>query len=147
MIQNTSPYFDVQSQLLHHYRISAPWYCSNGVCRCIRCPYIEMTDPVTTPPTKPDDGRPDIAKSLFPAPPDSAVTARLPSPMQREHDESCAAKSRRILNISDVTRIRLRRRIQKIYYSVPQLFVHLVFFVWIKGCVKIQTMVQIYKKC
>ena len=35
--------------------------------------------------------------------------------MQREHDESHATKSRRILNISDVTRIRLRRRIQKIY--------------------------------
>ncbi len=32
------------------------------------------------------------------------------------------------------------------YYSVPQLFVHLVFFVWIKGCVKFQAMVQVYKK-
>ena len=74
-----------------------------------------MTDPVTTPPTKPDDGRPAIAKLLFPAPPDSAETARLPSLMQREHDASRATNSRRILNISDVTRIRLRRRIRKIY--------------------------------
>ena len=74
-----------------------------------------MTDPVTTPPTKPDDGHPDIAKLLFPAPPDSAGTARHPSLMQCEHDESRATKSCRILNISDVTRIRLRRRIQKIY--------------------------------
>jgi hypothetical protein len=74
-----------------------------------------MTDPVTTPPTKTDDGRPEITKLLFPAPPDSAGTARLPSLMQSEHDESRATKSCRILNISDVTRIRLRRRIQKIY--------------------------------
>ena len=74
-----------------------------------------MTDPVTTPPTKSDDGRPAIAKLLFPAPPDSAETARLPSLMQLEHDASRAKNSRRIVNISDVTRIRLRRRIQKIY--------------------------------
>jgi uncharacterized small protein (DUF1192 family) len=74
-----------------------------------------MTDPVTTPPTKSDDGRPAIAKLLFPAPPDSAETARLPSLMQREHNASRAKNSRRIVNISDVTRIRLRRRIQKIY--------------------------------
>jgi hypothetical protein len=73
-----------------------------------------MTDPVTTPPTKPDDGRP-AAKLLFSAPPDSAETACLPSIMQREHDASRAKNSRRILNISDVTRIHLRRRIQKIY--------------------------------
>jgi hypothetical protein len=74
-----------------------------------------MTDPVTTPPTKPDDFRPAIAKLLFPAPPDSAETARLPSLMQRQHDASRAKYSRRILNISDVTCIRLRHRIQKIY--------------------------------
>ena len=41
--------------------------------------------------------------------------AHLPSPMQREHNESRATKSCQILNISDVTRIRLHRRIQKIY--------------------------------
>ena len=35
--------------------------------------------------------------------------------MQREHEASRATNSRRILNISDVTRIRLWRRIQKIY--------------------------------
>lgn len=66
-----------------------------------------MTDLVTTPPTKPRGQRP--------VPPYSAGTVGLPSPVQREHDESRATKSRRILNISDVTRIRLRRRIQKIY--------------------------------
>jgi len=66
------------------------------------------------PSTKLDDGRQDIAKLLFPIPPDSAGTARLPSLMQHEHDESRATKSRRILNISDVTCIHLRRRIQKI---------------------------------
>jgi hypothetical protein len=74
-----------------------------------------MTDPGTTPPTKSDDGRPAIAKLLFPAPPDSAETACLPSLMQCEHDASRAKNSCRILNISDITRIRLRRRIQKIY--------------------------------
>ena len=74
-----------------------------------------MTDPCTTPPTKSDDCRPAIAKLLFPAPPDSAETARLPSLMQREHDASREKNSRRILNISNVTRIHLRRRIQKIY--------------------------------
>jgi hypothetical protein len=36
---------------------------------------------------------------------------------------------------------------EKSYYSVPQLFEHLVIFVWIKGCVKFQAMVQVYKKC
>ena len=79
--------------------------------------HIVMTDPVTTPPSKPkpDDGRPDIATLLFPASPDSAGTARLPSLMQHEHDESRATKSRRILNISDVTHIHLRCCIQKIY--------------------------------
>ena len=67
-----------------------------------------MTDPASTPPTKPDDGRPDIAKLLFPVhTADSAGTAR-------EHDGSRATKLRRRI-ISDVTRIRLRRRIQKIY--------------------------------
>ena len=47
--------------------------------------------------------------------PHSAVTARLPSPMQREHDKDRYTKSRWIVNISDITRIRLRHRIQKIY--------------------------------
>jgi len=35
--------------------------------------------------------------------------------MQREHDKDHETKSRPIVNISDITRIRLRRRIQKIY--------------------------------
>jgi hypothetical protein len=47
--------------------------------------------------------------------PHSAATARLPSPMQREHDKDRDTKSRWIVNISDITRIRLRRLIQKIY--------------------------------
>ncbi len=72
-----------------------------------------MTDPVTPPPKR--DDRPDIAKLLFLVPPESAVTAPLASPMQREHDESRETKSCRILNISNVTCIRLRRRIQKMY--------------------------------
>jgi len=45
--------------------------------------------------------------------PHSAATVRLPSPMQREHDKDHEAKSRPIVNISDITRIRLRCRIQK----------------------------------
>jgi len=47
--------------------------------------------------------------------PHSAATARLPSPMQREHDKDRDTKSRRIVNISDITRIRLCCCIQKIY--------------------------------
>ena len=35
--------------------------------------------------------------------------------MQREHDKDYETKSRPIVNISDITRIRLRRRIEKIY--------------------------------
>ena len=34
--------------------------------------------------------------------PHSAATARLPSPMQREHDKDRETKSRRIVNISDI---------------------------------------------
>jgi len=47
--------------------------------------------------------------------PHSAATARLPSPMQREHYKDRDTKSRRIVNISDITCIHLRRCIQKIY--------------------------------
>ena len=47
--------------------------------------------------------------------PHSAATACLSSPMQREHDKDRDTKSRRIVNISDITRIRLHHRIQKIY--------------------------------
>jgi hypothetical protein len=35
--------------------------------------------------------------------------------MQREHDNDRVTKSRRIVNISDITRVRLRRHIKKIY--------------------------------
>jgi hypothetical protein len=47
--------------------------------------------------------------------PHSAATVPLPSPMQREHDNDRDTKSRWIVNISDITRIRLRRHIKKIY--------------------------------
>jgi hypothetical protein len=47
IIQNTSPYFKVRSQLPHGYHISAP-YCTCHVFS------MAMTDPVTSPPTKPD---------------------------------------------------------------------------------------------
>jgi len=47
--------------------------------------------------------------------PHSAATVPLPSPMQREHDKDRDTKSRRIVNISDITRVRLRRHIKKIY--------------------------------
>lgn len=75
---------------------------------------LSNDDPVTPPPPQRDD-RPVIAKLLFPVPPQSAEKAPLSSPMQHEHDHSPKTKSRRIGNISDYTRIRLRRRIQKIY--------------------------------
>jgi len=47
--------------------------------------------------------------------PHSAATAPLPSPMQREHDKDRETKSRRIVSISDITRVHLRRHIKKIY--------------------------------
>ena len=40
--------------------------------------------------------------------------------MQREHDKDHETKSRPIVNISDITRIRLRPRIQKIYDMLTQ---------------------------
>jgi hypothetical protein len=73
-----------------------------------------LTDPVTPPPPKQDE-RPDIAKLLFPVPPESATTAPLASPMQCEHNKSHETKSRQTVNISNLTRIRLCCRIQKIY--------------------------------
>ena len=65
------------------------------------------TPPLPSPPKR---------KALFPVAPPSASstsTAPLPSPMQRKHDKDRETKSRRF--ISDLTRVRLRRRIQKIY--------------------------------
>jgi len=40
--------------------------------------------------------------------------------MKREHDKDHETKSRPIVNISDITRIRLRRHIQKIYDMLTQ---------------------------
>ncbi len=40
--------------------------------------------------------------------------------MQRKHDKDHETKSRPIVNISDITRIRLHRRIQKIYDMLTQ---------------------------
>jgi len=59
---------------------------------------------------------PPKRKAIVPIAPPSASsksTVPLPSPMQREHDKDRETKSRRF--ISDLTRVRLRRRIQKIY--------------------------------
>jgi hypothetical protein len=47
--------------------------------------------------------------------PHSAATAPFPPPMQREHDNHRETKSCRIVSISDIIRIHLRRRIKKIY--------------------------------
>ena len=66
------------------------------------------TPPLPSPPKR---------KALFPVAPPSASstsTAPLPSPMQRKHDNDREMKSRRF-TVSDLTRVRLRRRIQKIY--------------------------------
>jgi hypothetical protein len=50
--------------------------------------------------------------------PYSAATVHLPYPMQHQHDKDHETKSRPIVNISDITCIHLRRRIQKIYYML-----------------------------
>ena len=66
------------------------------------------TPPLPSPPKR---------KALFPVAPPSASstsTAPLPSPMQRKHDNDREMKSRRF-TVSDLTRVRLRRRTQKIY--------------------------------
>ena len=72
---------------------------------------LDQNDPDT--PTVPS---PPKRKAILPVAPPSASsksTAPLPSPMQRKHDKDHETKSRRF--ISDLTRVRLRRRIQKIY--------------------------------
>ena len=72
---------------------------------------LDQNDPDT--PTVPS---PPKRKAILPVAPPSASsksTAPLPSPMQRKHDKDRETKSRRF--ISDLTRVRLRRRIQKIY--------------------------------
>jgi hypothetical protein len=79
------------------------------------------TPPLPSPPKRKDnnggDDRPLITKLLFPVPPPPSPgsTAPLSSPMQRQHDNDRETKSRRLVNVSDITRLRLRRCIQKIY--------------------------------
>ena len=59
----------------------------------------------------------DTAQSSFHLPPgsDGSATRPLPSPIQRRHDSCRAANSRAMRTVTDLTRLRLRRRIQKIY--------------------------------
>ena len=86
---------------------------------------MTMTDlnppPLPSPPKRKDndggDDRPLIAKLLFPVPPPPSPgsTAPLSSPMQCQHDNDRETKSRRLVNVSDITRLRHRRHIQKIY--------------------------------
>ena len=79
------------------------------------------TPPLPSPPKRKDndggDNHPLIAKLLFHVnpPPSVGSTAPLSSPMQRQHDHDRETKSRRLVAISDITRLRLRRCIQKIY--------------------------------
>ncbi len=74
---------------------------------------VALTDP-TSPPL---DKRIDClnnTKSSDTVVPHSAATVPLLPPMQREHDNCRETKPHRIVNISDITRIHLRRRIKKI---------------------------------
>jgi hypothetical protein len=77
------------------------------------------TPPIPSPPKRNSnvgDDRSPIATALFPVPPPSAdSTAPLSSPMQHQHDHDRETLSRRIVPISDITRLRLRCHIQKIY--------------------------------
>jgi hypothetical protein len=75
---------------------------------------MAATDPVTPPPPHRAE-TPKVAKLLFPVVPQSAATVPLPSLVQREHDSSRENNSCCVMNISDLTRICLRRRVQKIY--------------------------------
>ena len=72
-----------------------------------------LTDP-TTPPSAKRIDCPNNTKSSDTVVPHSAATVPLLPPMQREHDNCRETKPRRIVIISDITRIRLRRRIKKI---------------------------------
>ena len=78
------------------------------------------TPPLPSPPKRKDndggDDRPLIAKLLFPVPPPPSAgsTAPLSCPMQRQHDHDCETKSRRLVAISDLTHLHLRRRIQNL---------------------------------
>jgi hypothetical protein len=72
-----------------------------------------LTDP-TTPPSAKRIDCPNNTKSFDTVVPHSAATAPLPPPMQREHDNCRETKPRQIVDISDITRIRLRRCFKKI---------------------------------
>ncbi len=72
-----------------------------------------LTDP-TTPPSAKHIVCPNNTKLSDTVVPHSAATVPLLPPMQREHDNCRETKPRRIVIISDITRIRLRRRIKKI---------------------------------
>jgi hypothetical protein len=68
------------------------------------------------PPSLQRDKRPILAKLLFPVVPESDATAPLPSPNQLVPSKTRVSKNtRRIVNVSDLTRLCLCRRIQKIY--------------------------------
>ena len=71
-----------------------------------------LNDP-TTPPSAKRIDCPNNTKLSDTVVPHSAATAPLPPPMQREHDNYPETKFCRIVNISDITRIRLRHRIKK----------------------------------
>jgi hypothetical protein len=77
------------------------------------CHMAALTDP-TTPPSAKHIDCPNNTKLFDTVVPHSAATVPLLPPMQREHDNCCDTKPRRIVNISDITCIRLRRRIKKI---------------------------------
>jgi hypothetical protein len=72
-----------------------------------------LTD-LTTPPSAKCIDCPNNTKSFNTVVPHSAATVPLLPPMQREHDNCRETKVRRIVNISDITRIHLCRRIKKI---------------------------------
>ena len=73
-----------------------------------------LPDP-TTPPSAKRIDCPNNTKLFNTVVPHSAATAPLQSPIQRKHDNYRETKSQQIVNISDITCIRLRRRIKKIY--------------------------------
>ncbi len=69
-----------------------------------------LTDPTTPPSTKCIDSQ-NSTQLLDTVVPHPAATLPLPSQMERKHDQSCVTTSLWIANISDLTRIRLRRKI------------------------------------
>jgi hypothetical protein len=72
-----------------------------------------LTDP-TTPPLAKRIDCPNNTKLFDTVVPHSAATVPLLPPMQHEHDNCCETKPQWIVNISDITRIRLCCRIKKI---------------------------------